>query len=204
MPRPFDDTRMAPGTGDPPSRSAPSPPEARPAGAGAGPNPGGSAAVDLESAEFRRILGHFVTGVTIVTATDPATGEACGLTANAVASVSLDPALVLVCVDHAADSHDRIVAAGAFAVNILSEDQERLSRRFATWNTPEKFGGVPFHRAATGAPILDAALAWVECRIWACYPGGDHSIVVGEAIGGNAREGSPLIYYRSGYGRYTR
>jgi flavin reductase (DIM6/NTAB) family NADH-FMN oxidoreductase RutF len=166
--------------------------------------PAGRAGVDLESAEFRRIMGHFVTGVTIVTATEPATGEPCGLTANAVASVSLDPALVLVCVDHAADSHDRILAAGFFAVNVLSEDQERLSRRFSTWNTPEKFGGVPIHRAVTGAPILDAALAWIECRIWATYPGGDHTILVGEAVGGDAREGSPLIYYRGGYGRYTR
>ena len=168
------------------------------------PHPPGPPLVDLESAEFRRVLGHFVTGVTIVTATDPADGEPCGLTANAVASVSLDPPLVLVCVDHAAESHDRILAAGVFAVNVLSEDQERLSRRFATWNTPHKFGGIPFHRAATGAPILDAALAWVECRIWATYPGGDHTIMVGEAVGGDAREGSPLIYYRSGYGRYTQ
>ena len=168
------------------------------------PGPVGRAPADLESAEFRRILGHFVTGVTIVTATDPETGEPCGLTANAVASVSLDPALVLVCVDHAADSHDRILASGFFAVNVLSEDQERWSRRFSTWNTPEKFGGVPVHRAVTGAPILDAALAWIECRIWAKYPGGDHTILVGEALGGDAREGSPLIYYRGGYGRYTR
>lgn len=179
--------------------------ERQPSGVTPGdPRTPGSAPVDLESAEFRRILGHFVTGVTIVTATDPDNGEPCGLTANAVASVSLDPPLVLVCVDHTAESHDRILAAGVFAVNVLSEDQERLSRRFATWNTPEKFGGIPFHRSATGAPILDAALAWVECRIWATYPGGDHTIMVGEAVAGDAREGSPLIYYRSGYGRYTR
>ncbi len=204
MPRPFDDTPTQPRvSGAPPRRDdaidAPEAPAAEPR-----PRSDSPPQVELESAEFRRILGHFVTGVTIVTATDPSTGEACGLTANAVASVSLDPALILVCVDHATESHDRIVAAGAFAVNILSEDQERLSRRFATWGTPEKFGGVGYHRAATGAPILDACLAWVECRMWACYPGGDHSIMVGEAIGGNAREGAPLIYYRGGYGRYSR
>lgn len=204
MPRPFDETPAQPRFREAQARHAdgPGPPEAPAADESARSDP--PLQVDLESAEFRRILGHFVTGVTIVTATDPATGEACGLTANAVASVSLEPPLVLVCVDHAAESHDRIVAARAFAVNILSEDQERLSRRFSTWNTPEKFGGVAYHRAATGAPILDASLAWVECRMWACYPGGDHSIMVGEAIGGNAREGAPLIYYRGGYGRYTR
>ncbi|MEN8374264.1 MAG: flavin reductase family protein [Gemmatimonadota bacterium] len=183
----FDEATQRPGYGADPSGVSPS-----------ADNP------ELESAEFRRILGHFITGVTIVTAADSETAEPCGLTANAVASVSLDPPLVLVCVDHSADSHDRIVSAGSFGVNVLSEDQERLSRRFATWNTAEKFGGVAFHRGATGAPILDSALAWVECTIWECYAGGDHSIMVGKVVGGNAREGSPLVYYRGGYGRYTR
>lgn len=155
----------------------------------------------MESSEFRRILGHWVSGVSIV-ATKKTDGKLCGLTANAIASVSLNPPLVLVCVEHGADSHDCIRTAGIFSINMLSTDQERIARRFATWEVDTKFEGIAFHEEITGAPILDDALAWVDCRVHAEFPAGDHTIFVGEVVAGDATEGSPLIYYRGGYGRF--
>jgi flavin reductase (DIM6/NTAB) family NADH-FMN oxidoreductase RutF len=156
----------------------------------------------LESAEFRRILGHWVTGVSVVTA-HAEDGTPYGLTANAFCSVSLDPPLVLVCVEKAADSHDIIRDSGHFAVNVLASDQERLARRFAEWQVSEKFTGIAFRAEVSGSPILEDALAWVDCRIWSANSGGDHTIFVGEVLAGDAREGSPLLYYRGGYGRFA-
>ncbi|MEJ2216027.1 MAG: flavin reductase family protein [Gemmatimonadota bacterium] len=159
--------------------------------------------MSLDSAEFRRIMGHLVTGVTVVTTTNPENGQPCGLTANAVASVSLKPALVLACVERGADTHDRIERAGVFAVNVLREQDERMSRRFSAWEVDAKFEGVAFHGEVTGAPVLDEALAWVDCRVYAAYDGGDHTIYVGEVQAGDASMGSPLLYYRGGYGRFV-
>ena len=153
----------------------------------------------FDTAEFRRILGHWISGVAVV-ATKTAEGKLCGLTANAIASVSLIPPLILVCVEHNADSHDCIRTAGVFSVNILADDQERIARRFAAWEVDTKFEGLAHHVESTGAPILDDALAWVDCRVYAEYPAGDHTIFVGEVMAGNAREGAPLRYYRGGYG----
>jgi flavin reductase (DIM6/NTAB) family NADH-FMN oxidoreductase RutF len=156
----------------------------------------------IDPSEFRRIMGHFVTGVTVV-ASRTATGAPCGLTANAVTSVSLDPPLVLVCIDRGADSHDCIRESGFFSVNILDADQERYGRRFANWEADVKFAGIGYRSEVTGAPVFEDALAWVDCRIWATYPGGDHTIFVGEVVAGDAREGTPLVYYRSGFGRFV-
>lgn len=127
----------------------------------------------------------------------------CGLTANAVASVSLEPALVLACIEHDADSHDCIREAGVFSINVLDSSQERLARRFSTWEVDTKFEGLAFRTEVTGAPILTDALAWVDCRVWAAYPGGDHTIFVGEVVAGDAGVGIPIIYYRGGYGRFS-
>lgn len=149
------------------------------------------------------MLGHFATGVSVVAARKPG-GEPRGLTVNALASVSLEPPLVLICVDKGADSHDTIGAAGAFSVNILTDAQEALSRRFALDEPAgDKFRGIAWHEEATGSPVLDDALAWLDCRLWAQHPGGDHTIFVGEVLDAGAREGGPLVYYRGGYGRYT-
>jgi flavin reductase (DIM6/NTAB) family NADH-FMN oxidoreductase RutF len=156
----------------------------------------------IDPSEFRRVLGHWVTGVAVVAARN-ANGAPCGLTANAVASLSLNPPLVLACVDHTADSHDCIRAAGSFSINILADDQERLARRFAAWDLTEKFQGVPYHAAPSGAPILDEALAWIDCRLHESLPGGDHTIFIGEVLSGDARQGTPLLYYRGGYGRFV-
>jgi len=130
-------------------------------------------------------------------------GQLCGLTANAVTSLSLEPPLVLVCVEHTADTHGCILAARAFALSMLRHDQERLARRFASYDVTQKFQGVAFREEVTGAPVLEGALAWLDCRLWATYEGGDHTIFVGEILAGDALEGAPLAYYRSGFSRIT-
>lgn len=158
--------------------------------------------MSLEHAEFRRVMGHLASGVTVVAGRDDG-GQPCGLTASAVASVSLEPTLVLVCIERGADSHDAIVGGGSFSISVLAHDQERIARRFAEVAQEEKFVGMPWREENSGAPVLDGALAWLDCRVWATYPGGDHTIVVGEVLAGNAREGAPLLYYRGGYGRFT-
>lgn len=159
--------------------------------------------MSIEAFEFRRVMGHFVTGVAVVASRKPETGEPCGLTASSVASVSLDPPLVLVCVDRSADSHDCIMEAGFFSLNILAAGQEKMSRRFASWDLDKKFEGVSYRTGATGAPILEGTLAWLDCRLWASYDGGDHTIFVGEVLEGDAVDEMPLLYYRGGYGRFV-
>ncbi len=157
----------------------------------------------MDPGEFRRVMGHFPTGVTVVT-TRLADGRACGLTVNAFCSVSLEPPLVLVCVEHGADSHTCISAAGYFGVNVLgAEGGESISRRFATFGVDDKFAGIAHSEASTGAPILHDALAWADCRVRATYPGGDHTIFLGEVVAGDARDATPLVYYRGGYGGFT-
>jgi flavin reductase (DIM6/NTAB) family NADH-FMN oxidoreductase RutF len=120
------------------------------------------------------------------------------MTASSLASVSLQPPLVSVCVDHSADMHDVIVAAREFVVNILESGQEELSRRFAEEHE-NRFDGIGYHTGPEGQILLDGALAHVECERWAQYPGGDHSIIVGRVIGGSTGAGRPLLYYRGGY-----
>ncbi|HVH11651.1 MAG TPA: flavin reductase family protein [Longimicrobium sp.] len=157
----------------------------------------------IDESEFRRVIGHFATGVAVVT-TCRGDGSAAGLTVSAVASVSLDPTLVLVCVDRVSDTHAWMERAGYFAANVLEEGRgETLARRFAGGGAEEKFRGVAWHPERTGAPVLDDALAWLDCRITAALPGGDHTIFVGEVLSADAREGTPLLYYRGGYGRFA-
>lgn len=156
--------------------------------------------MSIEEAEFRRVLGHLVTGVTVVASRAP-DGSPRGLTANAVASVSLDPSLILVCVERDADTHDVIADSRAFAVSVLGQQDEVLARRFATYDTEAKFNGIAHREEVTGAPILEKALAWADCRLWATYDGGDHTIFVGEVMDADADDGPPLVYFRGGYGR---
>jgi flavin reductase len=154
----------------------------------------------IEPAEFRRIMARLATGVTVVAAAGP-DGSVRGLTASAVASVSLDPPLVLACVDRKSDTHDCIERAGAFAVNVLGEGDEVVARRFADLPAEEKFDGLRFRTEITGAPVLEGALGWVDCRLWASYDGGDHTIFVGEVVSGDAGAGSPLLHFCGGYVR---
>jgi flavin reductase (DIM6/NTAB) family NADH-FMN oxidoreductase RutF len=157
----------------------------------------------MDPSEFRRVMGHFPTGVTVVT-TRLADGRACGLTVNAFCSVSLEPPLVLVCVERGADSHTCISAAGYFAVNVLgAEKGESLSRRFATFGVDDKFDGIAYSEAITGAPVLQAAIAWADCLLREAYAGGDHTIFLGEVVAADAADGTPLVYYRGGYGGFT-
>jgi flavin reductase (DIM6/NTAB) family NADH-FMN oxidoreductase RutF len=147
----------------------------------------------------RKIMGRFATGVTVVTTAGP--GGMGGLTANAVASLSLDPPLVLVAVDKRAGSHAEISANGCYAMNILSAEQQELSRKFAT-SGPKDFTGLTWTTDATGAPILDGALGYIDCRLREILPGGDHDIFIGEIVAGAARDdGEPLLYWSAGYRR---
>ena len=157
----------------------------------------------IDPSEFRRVVGHFATGVAVVTSVRD-DGSPCGLTASAVASVSLTPTLVLVCVDQAADSHGCIERAGVFAVNVLQEGRgETLARRFALGEAEDKFRGVAYRAEHTGAPVLDESLAWLDCRVTERLPGGDHTVFMGEVLAADAVEGTPLLYYRGGYGRFA-
>jgi len=155
--------------------------------------------VSIGEAEFRHVLGHFVSGVTVVTMRN---GNAYhGLTVSSFCSLSLQPPLVLVCIDRRYISHELIANAGVFAVNMLAEDDEALSSHFAS-REPDKFATVAHHLGQTGVPVLDTALATLECQLVHQYPGGDHSIFVGEVIAANARDDvGPLVYYRSKYHR---
>lgn len=154
----------------------------------------------VDEVRFRQIMGEFVTGVTVVTSRRES-GEPCGLTANAVASVSLDPLLVLVCIDRRAASHDCVVSSGRFAISVLAAEDEWVARRFSEPEGANKFHGLEVRTAVTGSPIVGCALAWLDCRIWKVVEAGDHSIVVGEALDGGVRDGDPLLFHR---GRYVR
>lgn len=153
----------------------------------------------LAAEDFRRVLGHFASGVTLVTTCDEESRPT-GLTASAFTSVSLDPPLVLVCVDHKAESYPALRDAGRFAVNILRSDQEALSRRFASTRL-DKFAGVPFTLSPLGLPLIEESLATIECVTVAAHPEGDHTIFVGRVERATVGSGQPLIYYRSQYDR---
>jgi 3-hydroxy-9,10-secoandrosta-1,3,5(10)-triene-9,17-dione monooxygenase reductase component len=153
----------------------------------------------LSSDQLRRILGHFATGVTVVT-TRLASGEPWGFTVNAFTSVSLSPPLILICVDQGTESFQAMSQAEYFAVNFLAEDQEELSRVFAS-RFRERFEGVPHEHGANGTPLLKGCLGFLECRKTASHAHGDHTILIGEVVAGEARGGAPLLFYRSAYGR---
>ena len=152
----------------------------------------------FDSQQQRKIMGQFATGVTVVT-TDGEAGPH-GLTANAVASLSLVPPLVLVAVDKRAHSLEYIKKNRCFAVNILRLDQEEISRRFATPG-PKDFAELSITTAITTAPVLSDCLAFVDCRVVEILPGGDHEIFVGEIVAGEFRGGVPLLYHAGGYRR---
>src|SRR6266576_3040868 len=177
----------------------------------------------IEKGFFRQVMGQFATGVTVVTTCGQ--GKPAGITVNAFCSVSLDPPLVLVCIDLLSHTLPAIRDSGSFAVNILTDEQEYLSRCFAgsTQERYEHFCHTDFHTAATGAPIIDGTLAFIDARVVAEYPGGDHVIFLGQVAamgvadqvvfareaerehitvvehGGNGTEKAPLAYYLGQY-----
>jgi flavin reductase (DIM6/NTAB) family NADH-FMN oxidoreductase RutF len=156
----------------------------------------------MDPNEFRRVLGHFPSGVTIVTSA-ASDGAHCGLTVTAFCAVSLDPCLVLVCVERDSESHGCIAESGIFAISMLEGEQgELLSRRFSDYAAEDKFEGVSHHSVLTGAPVLENSIAWVDCRVTQQSAAGDHTIFIGEVLAGDAREGNPLVHYRGGYGTF--
>ncbi|MFF3029577.1 flavin reductase family protein [Streptomyces rubiginosohelvolus] len=157
----------------------------------------------IAPAEFRRVLGHFASGVTVVTARD-ADGPT-GFTCQSFASLSLDPPLVSFMVARTSTTWPRIARAGVFCVNILGAEQGALCRGFAV-SGADKFAGVAYGEApVTGSPLLDSVPAWIDCRVHAVHTGGDHLIVVGrvEALGAE-EEGEPLLFHRGAFGRLSR
>jgi len=150
--------------------------------------------------DFRRLLGHFPSGVTIVTTSD-ADGRPAGLTVSAFASLSLEPPLVLVCVDHKAQSYPALKDNRGFAVNVLSTDHEVMSRRFASTRL-DKFDGVAYQMSALGLPLLGGALAHIECVTVNRHVEGDHTIFVGRVEAGATADGEPLLYHRGKYKRF--
>lgn len=153
---------------------------------------------------FRAVLGRFAKGVTVVTSLDQAGADE-GMTVTSFCSLSLDPPLVLFCVDSAAAMYESLAAAPRFIVNILSESQEPLARRFSGPD-PNRFEGIGYTRGGgiSGAAILDEVLGYLECRRVAAHPGGDHRIFVGEVEAAYSREGRPLLRYRGGYAQLER
>ncbi|MDP8987892.1 MAG: flavin reductase family protein [Actinomycetota bacterium] len=149
---------------------------------------------------LRQVLGRFPTGVVVVTASDGAVPV--GLSVSSFTSVSLHPPLVAFCADRRSRSWAGIRRSGTFCVNVLAEDQEALSRLFATRGA-EKFRGVGWSPAPSGSPRLEGVLAWLDCRIEAVHDGGDHEICVGRVDElGVERGDGPLVFYRGGYGRF--
>jgi flavin reductase (DIM6/NTAB) family NADH-FMN oxidoreductase RutF len=151
---------------------------------------------------FRAVLGRFASSVTIITTVD-SSGHDQGMTVSAFSSLSLDPPLVLVCIDHNASLWPTFESTDRLAVNILSSTQEALSRRFSSKET-DRFDGVGFTRGNNGVALLDDTLASVECTVLTRIPQGDHTILIGHVESGAARDLQPLLYYRGGYASLTR
>ena len=151
--------------------------------------------------EFRRAMGCFTTGVTVITVDDD--GKVEGMTANAFASVSLDPILVLVCVSHKARTHAHLHARKRFGINVLSEHQRKISEHYALAERDpalvEQEAGAKFDRTRHGTPVLSGALAYLECRLQTTHEAGDHTIFIAEVEEVVVHEGRPLLYFQGAY-----
>jgi 3-hydroxy-9,10-secoandrosta-1,3,5(10)-triene-9,17-dione monooxygenase reductase component len=168
------------------------------------PDEPGERAAELEARRFRTILGHFATGIVAVTAVDTDTGRPAGLAANSFTSVSLDPPLVSFCVAHTSTTWPRLRRAERFCVNILSASQREVSHRLAA-RGGDKFAGLEWSESPGGGPVIDGALAWLECSAEAEYPAGDHVIVVARVHHlDRHHDGEPLVFYRGSYGGFAR
>lgn len=157
--------------------------------------------MNLNPADFRKAMGCFATGVTIITV--DLDGEVHGMTANAFASVSLDPMLVLVCVDHSTRTHAHLHAKKRFGVNVLCEDQRTISEYYArperTHEHAEKEAGAQFDRTPHGTPMLRGSLAYLECKLHSAQQAGDHTIFIAEVEDVIVRDGDPLLFFRGKY-----
>jgi 3-hydroxy-9,10-secoandrosta-1,3,5(10)-triene-9,17-dione monooxygenase reductase component len=154
----------------------------------------------FDEARFREALGHFATGVVIVTGIDAS--RPYGFTCQAFASLSLDPPMVALAPGKTSTSWPPIARSGSFCANVLSEGQEALCRDFAATGG-DKFTGVGWHPGSNGAPILEGVLAWVECTIAEVHDAGDHDLVFGKVEDMGVNGGKPLLYYRGGFGTFS-
>jgi flavin reductase (DIM6/NTAB) family NADH-FMN oxidoreductase RutF len=157
--------------------------------------------MSLDTTQFRKAMGCFATGVTIITV--DLEGEVHGMTANAFASVSLDPMLVLVCVDHSTRTHSHLHAKKRFGINVLCADQRAISEYYAraerTHENAEAEAGARFDRTKHGTPVLQGSLAYLECRLDSAQVAGDHTIFIAEVEDVVVREGQPLLFFRGKY-----
>lgn len=155
----------------------------------------------LSAAEFRNAMSSFATGVTIITVENG--GKVHGMTANAFASVSLDPLLVLVCVDNRTLTHDLLHEKQRFGINVLAADQQRISHYYSdparSYADAEEKAGAHFDRTAHGTPTLHGALAYLECRLHSAQEAGDHTIFVAQVEQAVVRQGAPLLFFRGSY-----
>lgn len=158
--------------------------------------------MSLDPDAFRAVMGRFATGVTVVTALDAADCER-GMTVSAFASVSLEPPLVVMCIDKAASMYDTLYNGEFFAVNILASTQEAIARRFAVTGA-QQFEGIGFSRGENGVPRLNDVLAYIECRRISSAEAGDHAVIIGETLNASLREARPLLYYRGGFAQLER
>lgn len=158
--------------------------------------------MSIDANTFRSVLGRFASGVTILTVRDDDEVDR-GMTVSSFCSLSLVPPMVLACVDHAASMHPALRTATHFGISVLAEGQEAIARRFAC-SQPDPFEGIGFARGSSGVPLVVEALAHIECRIVDRFPGGDHTIFIGEVEEAEARQGQPLLYYRGGYATIQR
>ena len=155
----------------------------------------------FDSAKYRQVLGHFPTGVTVITAmTDD---KPVGMAIGSFASLSLDPAQILFCAGKQSSSWPKVQAAGAFCANILAEDQEDVCRVFAS-KSDDKFGEIGWKHSGNRSPLIDGALAYIDCTVEDVIESGDHFIVIGRVTDLDVRhEGGPLLFFRGGYGRFA-
>ncbi len=160
---------------------------------------GRTGAPSFDVARFREVLGHFATGVTVVTGIDDE--GPVGFTCQAFSSLSLDPPLVVLAPSRTSESFPRIASVGAFCVNILTDQQEAIARVFATKGS-HKFDGVGWRAGSNGAPVLSDVLAWVECHLDTVHEGGDHLVAIGSPTAMGVNSGVPLLFYRGGFGRF--
>ena len=153
----------------------------------------------IDPDSFRSVLGRFASGITVVTTRDSDQRDL-GMTVSAFCSVSLRPPLVQVCVDHEASLHAALLQNQRYAVSILADDQEALSRRFSTADSTRRFDGIGYRRGESGMVLLDDALAHLECRIVASHTAGDHTLFVGEVLAAErGRSAPPLLYLGQRY-----
>ncbi len=156
----------------------------------------------VDEYRFRGVLSRFASGVTIVTA-HSGDGADHGMTVSAFCSLSLEPPLILVCIDHGTVMHGVLESAAAFTVNVLAADQEDLARKFSDPDD-DRFEGTSYTRGANGLALLTGAAAWLECVLTDRYEGGDHTFFVGRVEAADAGDARPLVYYRGGYGSLER